>query len=92
MTKKKMKMNRYTRYKKIKRIYDDEILLVQEGGKYYTFNGDAQRLSSCCGVDFDTVKGVKDIYCVASFDDELINGYMPKIIRNGYKLVIENER
>jgi len=78
-------------YKQIKDRYKDEVVLFRLGDFYEAFNTDAETLSHVLGITL-TGRGKNDNRVpMAGIPHHALDNYLPKLVNNGYKVVVVDQ-
>jgi len=80
-----------TQYNKIKSSYKDSILLFRLGDFYETFNEDARIVAKVLNITLTSRDKKKDKTPLAGFPYHALDNYVPKLIKNGFTVVIADQ-
>lgn len=72
-------------YREIKEKHPHAIILLRVGDYYETYCEDAEVCASVLGITLNTMSRN---YRLAGFPSPALNGYLPKLIRAGYRVAI----
>lgn len=71
-------------YDAMKAKYQDAIIMVRIKDGYVTFRKDAELLNKECGVTLEHSNGIQ----IAAFAHSMLDVYLPRLVRNGYRIAI----
>ena len=79
-------MEKLERFNHFKEKHPDCLLLFRYGHFYYAYKEDAAKLTESCNVSQQPLDGTDAM--VASFPQQALDIYLPKMIRKGYRVAI----
>lgn len=79
----------YRKYCELKKKYPDKLILFRCGDFYETYEDDAQLVSDCIGITL--TKAHKTGLRMAGFPYHALDTYLPRLIRAGFRVVINDK-
>ena len=79
----------YRKYCELKKKYPDKLILFRCGDFYETYEDDAQLVSDCLGITL--TKSHKTGLRMAGFPYHALDTYLPRLIRAGFRVVINDK-
>ena len=75
-------------YKNLKKKYPEAVLLFRSGSYYNVFNDDARTAAQILGITTYVENNPDEHYFWAGFASQMLDEYLPRLIRAGHRVAI----